>query len=76
MFYLELPWGAPSDDDEEYKLWMTKYYINLSPWSKLETSPLSLVRKILNPTPSKRYDIIKIKSHYWFQLENRGIFLL
>lgn len=75
LFYLELPWAEPTNDDEEYKLWKTKYYVNHSPWNKLDTSALSLVRKILTPVPSKRYDMLKIKSHYWLELENRSMFL-
>lgn len=66
MFVLELPWEMPSDDDEDYKLWKTTDYANHSPWCKLDTLALSLVRKILIPTPSKRYDIQKIRSHHWF----------
>lgn len=64
--FLELPWEMPSDDDEDYKLWKTTDYANHSPWCKLDTLALSLVRKILIPTPSKRYDISKIRSHHWF----------
>jgi len=67
----------PSSDDEDYKLWKTTDYANHSPWNKLDTLALSLVRKILTPTPSKRYDIPKIRSHRWFKnSETRGIFLL
>lgn len=57
----------PSDNDNDYKLWKTTDYANHSPWSKLDTLALSLVRKILTPTPSKRYDILQIQSHHWFK---------
>ncbi|KAE9533517.1 hypothetical protein AGLY_009155 [Aphis glycines] len=63
----ELPWDMPSDNDNDYKLWKTTDYANHSPWSKLDTLALSLVRKILTPTPSKRYDISQIQSHHWFK---------
>ncbi|XP_026817442.1 serine/threonine-protein kinase grp-like isoform X1 [Rhopalosiphum maidis] len=63
----ELPWDMPSDNDEDYKLWKTTDYSNHSPWCKLDTLALSLVRKILTPTPSKRYDISQIQSHLWFK---------
>jgi len=79
MFYvcLELPWDIPSDNDVDYKLWKTTDYANHSPWNKLDNLALSLVRKILTPTPFKRYDILKIQSHHWFKKsENRGIFLI
>ncbi|CAI6358104.1 unnamed protein product [Macrosiphum euphorbiae] len=63
----ELPWDMPSDSDEDYKLWKTTDYANHSPWKKLDNLALSLVRKILTPTPFKRYDILKIQSHHWFK---------
>lgn len=67
----------PSEDDEDYKLWKTTDYANHTPWSKLDTLALSLVRKILIPTPAKRYDILKIRSHHWFKKSNScGIFVL
>lgn len=73
---LELPWEMPSADDEDYKLWKTTDYANHSPWSKLDTLALSLVRKILIPTPSKRYDIPKIQAHHWFiKSKTSGTFL-
>ncbi|XP_050422050.1 serine/threonine-protein kinase grp [Adelges cooleyi] len=63
----ELPWEMPSDDEIEYKLWKTTDYANHSPWCKLDTLALSLVRKILIPMPSRRYDISKICSHRWLK---------
>jgi len=74
LYFLELPWEMPCDDDEDYRLWKTTDYANHSPWCKLDTLALSLVRKILIPTPSKRYDIFKIRSHHWFN-KTCGIFL-
>lgn len=77
MFYLELPWCVPSDSDIDYKLWKTIDYTNRSPWNKLDTLTLSLVRKILTPTPSKRYDISQIKSHNWLNMsKNNGIYFV
>lgn len=66
----------PSDDNEDYALWKTTDYANHSPWCKLDTLALSLVRKILIPSPTKRYDMCKIRSHHWFNQSNIcGIFL-
>lgn len=74
FFYLELPWDIPSADNEDYKLWKTNDYANRTPWRKLNTLALSLARKILIPTPSKRYDISQIKSHHWMNIsKNCGI---
>ncbi|XP_050539680.1 serine/threonine-protein kinase grp isoform X3 [Daktulosphaira vitifoliae] len=69
----ELPWETPSDDEVEYKIWKTTDYANHSPWCKLDTLALSLVRKILIPTPSRRYDISKICSHRWFKKSKSNV---
>lgn len=67
----------PTDNNEDYKLWKTTDYTNHSPWCKLDILALSLVRKILTPTPSKRYNISEIRSHHWFlKSETYGIFSL
>ncbi|XP_025414673.1 serine/threonine-protein kinase grp-like [Sipha flava] len=70
----ELPWEVPCDYDNDYKLWKTNDYASHSPWSRLNTMALSLVRKILIPIASKRYDIKKIQSHPWFnQSKTSGV---
>lgn len=67
---LELPWNIASDNDKDFELWKTTDYASHSPWCKLDTLALSLVRKILIPTPSKRYNLLQIKSHHWLMNSN------
>ncbi|XP_065207746.1 serine/threonine-protein kinase grp-like isoform X1 [Planococcus citri] len=62
----ELPWDQPSNDCEEYKNWKSDKYMQVTPWSKLDTIALSLVRKILVPSPKDRYTIAKIRDHRWY----------
>jgi hypothetical protein len=39
--------------------------INRPIWQRLDNVPLSLLRKILCTTPSKRATIAQIRSHLW-----------
>nr|CAD7445150.1 unnamed protein product [Timema bartmani] len=63
----ELPWDQPTPDCEEYMAWKDGKGMNLTPWSKLDTTVLSLIRGILVPLPSGRYDISRILAHRWCQ---------
>ena len=55
----ELPWDEPSVDCEEYCNWL-EHKIQYSPWNKISTLPLALLRKILVREPDKRYTIPSI----------------
>ncbi|KAJ1519307.1 hypothetical protein ONE63_004606 [Megalurothrips usitatus] len=63
----ELPWDQPTVDCQEYLAWKDGKSMGVTPWSKLENMVLSLVRKILVPLPSGRFNMEKIKNHRWFQ---------
>lgn len=41
------------------------------PWKRVENLPLSLLRKILAPSPPKRYTIQQIRNHLWFKRQFR-----
>jgi serine/threonine-protein kinase Chk1 len=62
---LELPWDQPSLGCKEYLAWKENKYTTLTPWSKLDTLTLSLIRKILVPNPEKRLTLDKIQKHKW-----------
>jgi serine/threonine protein kinase len=64
---LELPWDQPSFGCKEYLAWKENKYTLLTPWSKLDTLLLSLIRKILTPNPDKRMTLDKVKLHKWCQ---------
>ncbi|XP_002741282.1 serine/threonine-protein kinase Chk1-like [Saccoglossus kowalevskii] len=61
----ELPWDQPTYDCQEYCDWLDKK-INLTPWSKIDTIVLALLRKLLHETPSKRYTIANIRKDRWY----------
>lgn len=73
MFYyvflisLELPWDRPSADCEEYIAWKKGDYMNRTPWFKLDTVPLSLIKIILNHLPSARPTPQQIAEHRWLK---------
>lgn len=56
----ELPWDEPSNTCQEYCDWLDRK-VHLSPWSKIDTGPLALLRKILQESPEKRLTISSIK---------------
>ncbi|GAB6027452.1 hypothetical protein CHUAL_001712 [Chamberlinius hualienensis] len=60
----ELPWDAPASTCIEYCKWK-KGNISNSPWTKISTLPLSLLKKMLIPIPAKRYTISDIKTNRW-----------
>ena len=60
----ELPWDKPTADQREYTNWKDLKY-SLDPWRKIDNLPLSLLRKVLMPLPSKRYNLSQIQNHIW-----------
>lgn len=63
---LELPWGKPATDCDEFKAWKGSQYVHTTPWSKIDNLALSLIRKILSPLPSTRHSTASIKAHRWY----------
>lgn len=66
---LELPWDQPSSACQEYLCWKENKYTTATPWSKLDTLTLSLLRKILVPSASQRLTLDKIQDHKWCQMQ-------
>ena len=62
----ELPWDKPTSDEVPYNSWKDANY-QRPPWSKVDNVPLSLLRKVLMPVPSKRYTLTQIKNHVWLK---------
>ena len=62
----ELPWDKPTSDELPYNSWKDANY-QRPPWSKVDNVPLSLLRKVLMPVPSKRYTLTQIKNHVWLK---------
>lgn len=60
----ELPWDKPTSDQREYNNWKDGKY-GMDVWKKIDNLPLSLLRKILLPLPSRRYKLDQILNHIW-----------
>jgi len=60
----ELPWDKPTPDQIEYMNWKDQK-LDVNPWKKIDNLPLSLLRKILMPHPSRRLKLEQIKNHVW-----------
>ncbi len=65
MIFAELPWDLPTAEDPVFEAWRLKNYCRQPIWQRLENLPLSLLRKVLCPTPSKRATIDQIRAHLW-----------
>lgn len=63
----ELPWDRAELTCPEYAEWRSDsaQWMARSPWCKMDNLVLSLVRRILNPLPSQRLTIAKIREHRW-----------
>ncbi|WAR28432.1 CHK1-like protein [Mya arenaria] len=71
----ELPWDEPTYGCEEYCNWKD-CKITISPWNKIDTLALSLLRKVLVENASKRRTIEQIQKHQWYNKnfnKNRGM---
>jgi len=60
----ELPWDKASVDQVEYMNWKDQK-LDVNPWKKIDNLPLSLLRKVLMPHPSRRYKLEQIQNHVW-----------
>lgn len=81
--FAELPWDKPATDSNPYVKWKSNdRWTTIMPWRKVDTLALSLLRKILDPNPTKRVTLEAVVEHKWCNMifENSGespnIFLL
>ncbi|XP_053672212.1 serine/threonine-protein kinase grp [Anopheles nili] len=65
----ELPWDQPSSGCAEYLCWKENKYTTSTPWCKLDTLTLSLLRKILVANPTQRLTLDKLQDHKWCQTQ-------
>ncbi|XP_063697247.1 serine/threonine-protein kinase grp [Culicoides brevitarsis] len=61
----ELPWDQPTTNCIEYLAWESNNYQSRSPWTKLNTLAISLLRKILAVEPEQRLTLSNIMQHRW-----------
>ncbi|XP_013100950.2 serine/threonine-protein kinase grp [Stomoxys calcitrans] len=66
----ELPWDEPSVQCQEFINWKDNdRWTTQTPWSKLDTLAISLLRKVLATNPTYRMTLDKIMSHKWCNME-------
>ncbi|KAA0189200.1 hypothetical protein HAZT_HAZT002839 [Hyalella azteca] len=63
----ELPWDEPTVTCDQFNIWKRRdaSYLNSTPWTKVSTCVLSLLRRLLHPTPAQRMNIKQILEHPW-----------
>lgn len=63
---IELPWDEPTTGCSEFVKWKSdNSWLTITPWSKLETLALSVLRRILEPNSVKRITLDKLIEHKW-----------
>lgn len=68
-----MPWDEPTTGCNEFVKWKSdNSWMTLTPWSKMETIALSLLRRILEPNSTKRITVSQIIEHKWCNVKNSG----
>ncbi|XP_017014083.1 serine/threonine-protein kinase grp [Drosophila takahashii] len=66
----ELPWDQPSINCTEFINWKDNDHWQLqTPWSKLDTLAISLLRKLLSTSPGTRLTLEKTLDHKWCNMQ-------
>ncbi|XP_011190046.1 serine/threonine-protein kinase grp [Zeugodacus cucurbitae] len=66
----ELAWDQPSTNCQEFKNWTdNERWSTQTPWSKLDTLAISLLRKVLATNPTYRLTLEKILEHKWCNMQ-------
>lgn len=66
----ELPWDQPSANCQEFVNWKENdRWTTKTPWSKLDTLAISLLRKVLSVQPAHRIHLDKILDHKWCNMQ-------
>ena len=69
----ELPWDHPTLNCADYMVWKdNSRWTTATPWKKLDTLVLSLLRKILTPNANARPSIEKMQEHKWCRFQFNG----
>lgn len=69
----ELPWDHPTLNCPDYMVWKdNSRWTTATPWKKLDTLVLSLLRKILTPNANARPSIEKMQEHKWCRFQFNG----
>ena len=64
----ELPWNQATVDMSDYAKWKEGDIETSNHWHRLKDNLLlSLIRKMLVHSPSRRYTLMQIKNHLWYK---------
>ena len=77
-YLTELPWNQATLDISDYSKWKENDIETSGHWQRIQDNLLlSLIKKMLNHGPSKRYNLNQIKNHLWFKkkFKDSGILL-
>ena len=67
-YLTELPWNQATLDISDYSKWKENDIETSGHWQRIQDNLLlSLIKKMLNHGPSKRYNLNQIKNHLWFK---------
>ncbi|OQV13356.1 Serine/threonine-protein kinase Chk1 [Hypsibius exemplaris] len=62
----EQPWEQASTEQESFQLWKMAA-LTTSPWNKLPSECLALLRMMLDPNPETRATIVRIRNNHWYR---------
>ena len=66
FLFTELPWNQATLDISDYQNWKDGEIERSAHWQRLQDNLLlSLIKKILAHSPSKRYTLLQIRNHLW-----------
>ena len=72
FLFTELPWNQATLDISDYQNWKDGEIERSAHWQRLQDNLLlSLIKKILAHSPSKRYTILQIRNHLWVKKKFR-----
>lgn len=72
--FAELPWDEPTIGCGDFVKWKSdNTWMTITPWSKLETLALSLLRKLLDTDAKKRITVKQIIEHKWCNFKRSGM---
>jgi len=64
----ELPWNQATVDISDYAKWKDNDIEQSGHWQRIQDNLLlSMIKKMLTHSPSKRYTVPQIKNHLWFK---------
>lgn len=64
------PWDEPTSRSPEYNAYRTGQLFSYDPWTKIPSDALSLLKKMMHPSPEKRITFEGIRRHRWFKRAN------